>query len=973
LTTIALLVTVCFCQQEILGISSFNFCENISPDASKNGSGTIPPYLNCLDNEGETLQITTIDLRLVASGATNTSFDIDLTTVPTENANRNNKDGTRCSANGAGFENCVVTTPAKIRIESTKYIYYYRLQVVSDIAPQYCYVSRFDTITSDNMHVKTPDGGDYIHTYETDVCMQTVDVKNCMSGSSTTLCHDTESTFGNIVEIATNTFTHPETKINYKFFNNDVDCSTTKKCANCGGVTCNSENSRGTCRNTIFSFDSIRKAGNTPGFSSGFQSVCTIGGVNLTHDDLAVVSSFPISDPPPSNLESSVNAAYGNVLQDITCSGYNCGGIYNAYCQKGFADESDLLSITSTNPICLHNAVKGATDGKGEGGQQIGPIGMNLEIYSLSPRCLLYEIDEVPGVLVTVRFKVTTDTNGDGIVNEEDEESDVDSNGVSSVQEFKLTNVLGLEKISSTQGVAGARVVSVDTLDGYIGPAIPGYIVMCGDPDTRMQRSAKDEIYTDPRKKAAEPPPVDDEESDNGVNVLGSYFQQLDPDGDGLLNSGFIDMRHYVLPDEFTTDISLYDPTVNPWPIIADGLGKTVMYPRGENLNYAPAELNRTDRNAMWYYIPIEKESWIGKGCNQLGLTDLFWNTNFEGGAPNTNTGMEQCYLSPFTCVPGFTENSFGGRSIPGCLASAAFVAAEMGNETRQWQENKDQINYVIENSMPPGYYKEAPNFWTLSLTNGMALAYDPSIDPSGSIPALSFEILIDLVGSFVGYESEVPNGVILTPIICNGSIDEVNTGYITVQNRGLIAGSYEITIQCKSGLLIIQDAPLLYNDLQPGDNLTKAFKFTATTETQDASDPCIVRLTPSGGDVFVIFDEKSFNCVIDIPIIDPADPVEEEAPSNFQNDTCDCMDIPCWEGTEGKSKWDSVCYNLLIWPPVFLFIMFLAATLYFYAIQIKANKYARDSDKDIQKSYTNAIGGGNGEQGKIVENKKTN
>jgi hypothetical protein len=977
------LVMICVAQQEILGISSFNFCENISPLLNNNGTGKIPEYLNCLTEGGETITITTIDLRLVASGTTKTFFDIDLTTVPDEGADRTNQDGTKCNADGAGYENCVVTTPAKISIESTKYIYYYRLRVASDIAPQYCYVAKFDAISSDNMYLQ---GGGEIHTHETDVCMETINVEYCTTARETNNCQTTEDLFENPVDIALNTFADNTQRIKYKYTNNDANCLNTNKCANCDNTFCTPENTRGTCRNTIFSFDSIRKGGsyfdqsgnsNVPDLGlpdSFFQCL-----LNYTeHDDMPVISSYPISDPPPLKLSSKVNTAYGNVLQDITCSGYNCGGIYDALCPYGFATSNDLEKQQLPNsPLCQNNAKDGATGSK----NQVGPIGMNLGIYSLNPNCILYEIDEIPGVLVTVRFKVTTDTNGDGLVDDQDTDIYVDSNGIESVQEFKLTNILGLEKVSSSQGVAGARVVSVDTLDGYIGPAIPGFIVMCGDPDPPIENLRKNNIYTDPKIQAAENPQSDgliNTDDDTGVNVLASLYNQLDPNGDGILESTFIDMHHYVLADEYSTNQSLYDPTVNPWPIIAEGLNKTVMYPRGENLNYAPPSLNRPKRNAMWYYIPIEKESWIGKGCNQLGLTDLFWNTNFQGGAPNVNTGIEQCYLSPFTCVPGYNENSFGGRSIPGCLASAAFVAKEENSisPTQQMRDNQNEIDYVIKNSMPPQYNEANPNFWTLALTDGMALAYDPSIcgtNCQGNPPELSFEVLIDLVGTFVAYESTVPNGIIVQPIICNGTIGVPSTGNMTVGNRGTIPGSFQVQIQCVSGLIAIDNNGLLFKDLEPGEDRSQIFEYTPTIDTENIDNPCLARLLPSGGDVFVILQEVSFSCTDTAPITKPDDPTEQENPNDINVVPCGCMDMPCWEQTDGVSKWDSICYNLFIWPPLILLILFLGASGYFIVIKIRAEKLSRESDKDIDNTYAKTMKSTKQNAGDPVGNKKEN
>ena len=907
---------------QIIGITSYNLCFNVVPNANSTNS---EPYLNCTEpGNPQGLPITTIQLSLVASGTSNSAFEVNLTTVPTEGANRANKNGERCDADGGSFENCVVTTPAVMQIESTSYVYYYNLRQSSLVVPQYCYVAKFNAETTKDVSVETGGKtfGNNLGLSGTITCYQNTNVQYCQ-GSGEEECNEMIDFYGEPANIAYNNLNQsgPYPNQYYKMANQNSSSDIIKN---------DPSTAAGTCRDTMFSFDSIRK-GPKPSLCDrhSIDSFSTI-----VHDDYPTLSSFPISDPIPQGLASKVNSAYGNVLQTTSCGGFNCGGIYSAICYENFTNTSAEVNAPG---FCAYNALSGGIGSKGNA----GTIGMGLDIFSLGPECLLYEIDETPGVLVTVRVKITTNGTGDT------------DDGIDDVQEFLITNVMGGQQVSSPQLVAGARVINVDTLDGYIGPSLAGYIVMCGEPDISGRGQPYESAfvdYSDPRERVLRESERSPPTTKNEARIHASI---LDPDSLGLRNFDFIDMDSYVFNSS-----DQYDPVRNPWDVIQEGLpGKSGYYPTGENLNYSP--IDKPPRNAMWYYIPIEQQSWIGKGCNQIGLTDLFWNTNFQGGEPNSVTGVEQCYLSPFMCVPGYSDESYGGRSIPGCLASAAFKASEEGN-SEQFQYNQDQINYVLQNSLPFGYNPQQPNYWTTALEGvGQALVFDASKSKSpGAQPPLSFDVLIDFVGSFVAYESIVPNGVIINITCSNGTEGDFNVGNVTIQNRGTIAGSFIVQIECPvdSGI-DIDPSTIDYPLVEPGDFAEGEFFYDSFIEPDDfpVDDPCIVNLLPASG-TLVILQSVAFACALDEPDDEDPDPPiisgNATTPVTFG---CGCMDFACWNELEGEGTSSSPCFWIIMILVISIVLATVAATVFYCYERREASVSYQESQKIVRTRYREA------------------
>ena len=861
-------------QQDILSISSYNYCIELGDNKTQSLNTS---YLDCSggpDSE-QGWPITTIDLRLVASAISESSFIVDLTTVPDiHNSHRpnDNPNPRICGADPTKPQNCVTTTPVSITVESTEYIYYYNLHEVATVVPQYCYMGRFATINTEHLTIDnnkqkvSPLSG-------TELCYQN-DVVNYCGNTDSSRCADLADTYSQenlrIVSqvIDKEALNRGKGEYYYKWAS-----------ANKHDPYTSPTHPVGEFRDTILSFDSIRRGPKpclynqpSPSPNPTFNSI--------SRDDHPVIGEYPVPEPFPEGVASKLVFGYGDVLQSTMCSGYQCGGIYDAVAYKNYSTTSRKVVERDTDgnvkDACqrddpqdifyAYNARDGAIDGNNEPKKQknVGTIGMILELYSLGPECVLYSIDETPSVAVKITINVTNLNSTDP----------VNSNGKSNTQTVYISNLVGLPKQASPEKTVGARVISVDTLDGYIGPALPGYIIQCGKPDQVPATEPTFNDFSDPREVqyddgSRNAPPADAEEQYNKADIAGKK------------KLAFLDMRRYVVQDgpENNTD---YDPTTNPWEYIKERLPvQGGYYPTGKALDINP--FDKPARNSMWYYVDILNDAWLGPGCNQLGMTDEFWNTNFNGGSPNSDTGLEQCYLSPFMCMPGYSNESFGGRSIPGCLASAAFIAKRregvFGLDTDQFDYNGEQIEEIVKKSVPPYYNPQDPNYWPVILEGvGMALAFDPKKSKSPdaiSMPPVSFELTIELVGSFVEYISNVSNGEIVAIDCHNGSADPgvINRANVTVKNVGTIPGTYTLDIDCPKESEVTIDGQISNTPvINPGEKGVSFFDYSTTVpgdELPTDQNACVINLMPGGGDAFTILSTMLFTC----DLVDPDDP----------------------------------------------------------------------------------------------------
>lgn len=875
-------------QQEILSITSFNECINLDFSArnATTGDGTTGQYLDCSNSDNPSVSVNVTVLDLeLTANVDGNSEFIVDLVILPDYENRNRKNTNGSKCNADPSVPQNCIITAPTTIRILSTEYVFYYPLIQNTG----LVAQYCYM----MHTNILTAGDLSLNQKSRVnqgmvvgCMQDTVVKNCNPTYGGTLCAHDQGMFDPVADLSKGILKNGYSATNYW-----------------DAVPSSSDG--GKCVRTEFSYDSIRKYG----LSDDDRSVHP----NPTLDKSKTNRTYVISDPEPMDLTFSSSKIYDSVLQSIMCSGFVCG-IFNTYCYnyKPGADVYPEVPVYGGN---------------------LEPIGISFLLYQLRPLCYIFNINQVPSVAVKVVIEV-----------------DVESVGT---ETLTLSNIMGLERSSSDAKLIDARVISVDTLDGYIGPSLAGYISVCGGQQYQGPLSQKNP------QGAWSSAPQDD------LQVLPLF-----------------DMRNRTL---FNSPINGYkfdtnnDITSNPWDTIRENVPSPsgLYYPNNRFLTFStiwdtdpesygknsdpfstggdPYSVGmRLSTNVMWYYISYDKSDWLGKSCNQLGITDLFWNTNFKGSLPNRQTGVEQCYLDSYACGPGMTNATFGGRSIPGCLASAAFNAmitytniSEIPGSNGLPNPNAPLIQEIVKASMPPYYDPTNPNYWIAPIESSGALFFKPN--PSQAIAPVSFEILIDLVGTFVGYAETFPNGHIVNVSCDNATVGTQSVSLVTIQNVGLINGSYDVDIDCPigSGVTLISGFPLEYPVLSPNETYTLPFTFISDGIPDSPQKSCEIFLRPSTS-AFAILDSSLFTCDLSNNNIKPQPNDTDIPPDEPGVLGCSGCNFACFE--EVGSITDAWCFWLIVIIPSVTILVSLVSGIYFCVYRSektkKSNEYTQKIDK---------------------------
>jgi len=811
-------------QAELLSVTSFVACIDIDRSARDptTEQGRQGNFLDCTPTSDPqstgTDTVTIIDARIIAgTGGGTSAFEVDLTTVTSDTTPpTSSKDGGKCQINVD--ENGVPQPtdckksehPYSIELTSSSYVYYYDLTADESVELPYCHVLHYyDTASAscDKIKYKGPGGNKYNRYTET--CSARVErLHGCKTGSNSAnppsaQCErwmDALST-RNIYGIMTGK-NPDQTPFNISDYYS----------AYVGSAACDQEDTR-RCIRTEFSSDALRKpyppmytnvtAGITWNDAKSIQLGEMFGGAAYTLHNLALPSPLPLGlDESPAFQSSTGEPGDLQIL--------NCVGPCNA------AKQNCYNTYTPTEP--------GATRANGT---TLESEGVDIGLFGLGPSCRVYNIALTPRVAVRV-----TATLRDLVTNE--------------------TFVVSTDDVTpGTQSVSGdttapktfaMEIVTVGSLNNVLGPPLGGDVLVCGGPlGQTVSVGAKSfpaftrfDLLNPP---TSQPPPVD--------------------------KTPFFNMRTQMAPFE-----EVANPFYNPWDAVlanaaTNGDAPQGFYPSNRYMAYNDACANpdrasgdtRTcdQTNVMWYYLTPENRRFIGRGCKQLGITDMFWNVNAADGQTTASQfAADTCNSDPFICVPGFAS-TFGGESVPnpaggfyfeytpveapvtGCMASTAFeIAREVAMPPRfQFTESTETTDYlqywsglgqpelpttvlgtvdqtfslavtanILENYVPRGYNPKKPNYW-LQTDETLRLYFQPDSTvetPAGAAftPELAIELTLYLVGKFVAFDEVIPAGQI-NQGACEQSDDyeALSAQNITVTNLGTVDGQYAVDVVC--------------------------------------------------------------------------------------------------------------------------------------------------------------------------------
>lgn len=654
-----------------------------------------------------------------------------------------------------------------------------------------------------------------------------------------------------------------------------VACSKQRKAYWGADATSDASRNLPAVNQTLFGFDALRQN--------------SVHGYNF---------NLPLPDPFPAPLVFSMQNRNGAYLQPFHCFGANCQATANAY---GF-DVGAGAAPTVNPPVTNIKASAG-----------------NIHITQLSPLCVVYSVDTTPTFAVTVDIEVKNQETGE-------------------VQTMTIDNITPNNRTSSLAKLISGRIIAVDTVDGYSGPAVSGLVVVCGG-------------YKIPHSATQQTQFI------NQVPNAPNYnYTRLE----------FWDMRAAADPGSPVQD--------NPWDVLEDQI--TARAPEIDRFYPTNFQLNPTapfDSSVMWYYIAPDRMQTMNRNCGGIAFTDLFFSTSGNQDYPNRQTAQQACLHRPDLCMPG----SFDGppldplldNGIPGCLAALAFTIlsnattrAEL-NETEDGRSRLALAEKIARLSMPGSvgnlptshsYNSSAPQ-WFIADSNRLYYS------PSGTVflNDLSFELVLDVAADFVQYKNQISNGLLLvTNASCVGVTEGLDNNFtIGVENTGTLDQRYLVLVQCNPLLGYAGPTEFTTDLLSAGDQQFFNLAWTQSGGVPPATErDCLLTLFPGEVVIQAYLDNATVGCQVSLP---PA-PTFKYNGSAFPppdirpfDQGCDCWDFGCFE-----SITDSWCFIGLM---IFFSVLGLAVVAMVLTLVISEIRYkdVRDHALHAQKARMSTFGAG--------------
>ena len=825
--------TTAHAQAELLSITSFVPCIEIDLSARnpQTGQGQDGHLLNCTatsdaDSTG-TDTVTILDVRLLAgTSGGDGALEVQLTTVTSKDTPpTTSPSGTQCNINldengvPQPTDCALSSAPYSIVFTSSEYTYYYDLTVDDTFDIPYCHVLHYYSTASKGCDQIKYNSTTSEYNQYTQTCSARVErIPNCVTGGTganvaSAHCEMWMNLLAtdNIEGIMTGFYA------NHSVFN----ISQFYQAYATEEASCQAVNDTQRCIRTEFSSDILRKPSPpmAPYASNGvkWNDFWSVDHASIFSSAAYTLHDLPIPSPLPLGLDQSAKFEDDTGdLQILNCVGkcqanqQNCYNTYDAL-------EPDAVRANGTT---------------------LETEGFDIGMFALGPQCRVYNVAVTPRVAVTVTVNVTNlNTN------------------VSTI--LTTSNVVPGESTSDPLHTLALAIVGVGSLNNVLGPPIGGSVLVCGGPlastlqagGMTYKAQVQTSLLDDPSQPPTQAPPP------------------------------FFNMRTNMAPYE-----ELFNAQYNPWSAVLEYADQTgddakAFYPSNRYMQYQYMCVNDTDsdgrndaavpedtrvctpNNYAFYWIAGANKQCIGRGCQQLGITDMYWG-NGDGSRQvlSTQFAADTCTSDPFICVPGFasrigakftgnhtiTPPSFNGTisfdvgymPVSGCMATAAFeIAREIGvpptsytsvQEADEWATIWQEFEYdpaghnfpegagfgdtfyslgatghILHEYMPPGYDYNAPNYWLQQDGGTLRMYYKPSQTVSNPTlaaytPQISIELVVYLVGKFVAFEDVVPSGqIIQTECTQSTNYTALSAQRVAVNNTGTFAAQYNLQVVC--------------------------------------------------------------------------------------------------------------------------------------------------------------------------------
>ena len=902
-------ISGCYCQQEILSISSFRACVDVDTRLGQSNYNTNVTNINCGPPGTTQPPITVLNLLFSPNAGSAANFTFNLTIVAgsaNSISNSTSTDGTICQSSNPQFDLCTLTTPAVINIKSTRLSYKYRLNLQQSNIIPYCYASTslFETYKNishicgttqipvgcsvDNKGVFSCD------TSEADACIPIQNTKPVTSTISKL----------KINQMAGSALTDPFKlssfeRVQQPFFPTSVSCTNFNNLP----VYWNSHASHaGGAGQSAFNWV-FQQQGNLQGWydpnNQGFffkdpppnsnAQYCRLY-QDLNYNDLYYDSPnldirIPTVYPQPSIFGLTPSPVYRNLVTDPINGNPNL--IIPPVNITSFNFITGSISFSCAGFGCAANqderrkVLNQLNEGSGGFAAQYTNAQFATGVHSiigLAPYCAVYEITSIPEVFAEIDIEV--------IINPDQPNE--------SIETLTITNLNpSSSKRSLPSGYVYGQVESIKSSNFIIGPAIQGSIIICGQ---------------------------DYEQFTNNFNSQnpGNTFPNMQCLIPGVVcdNTQSVDLA----------DSPGFSEATNPWPTIINqsqsqpGMEKrTNFYPhpydymipnlatngKDPSFTYLPNDHGQT----FWYFVDSTTyATQFGKSCNQIGLA-------VGGNSIQQNSNL-WCNIDPHECLPGLGQTINGGlkNALP-CIVSQYFNMASglydginlpfpygtaglkpadlpfynfnSSTYINQMKSNAGDFvpfnPFISDKTNAPLYDPKNPQFW-LGKEGGTGapyLYYLPTATTNGvteSLTSVGINLVLNVAGNFVQYSVAVAKGeIVIDKSNCTINQGQSATTYIFVQNPSqTTTTNYIISLNCNPDPIfnnsIILSVPDNNQFLSLPPNTGVYVNFTVTApENEPVTNELLCIVTMSYADVATaISDQQELNCGYQITSVPP-------------------------------------------------------------------------------------------------------
>lgn len=850
-----LCVTTVRGQAELLSVTSFVPCVEIDLSAKNptTGQGDEGHLLNCTPTSSDDAEstgtdtVTILDVRLLAGASFGDgAFEVQLTTVTSKDTPpTTSPSGTQCNLNLDENKipqptDCALSTdPYSIVFTASEYTYYYDLTADDSFDIPYCHVVHYYSTANKNCDKIKYNATTSEYNQYTETCSARVErIPNCVTGGTGANVASAQCELwmnllatDNIEGIMSGLFANG-TVFNISQFYQAYATESSSCVAN--------DTQR--CIRTEFSSDILRKP--SPPMEPFFDNevkwddLWSVEHASIFSGAAYTLHDLPLPSPLPYGLDQSGKFEDNTGdLQVLNCVGKcqaNQQNCYNTY----EARDADAVRANGTT---------------------LETEGFDIGMFALGPECRIYNVAVTPRVAVTVTVNVTNLNTS-----------------VSTI--ISTNNVVPGSSTSDDLRTLAMTIVGVGSLNNVLGPPIGGSILVCGGPLANTLQAGgmtyKAQVQTSLLDDPSQPPTPGP--------------------------APFLNMRTNAAPFE-----ELANAQYNPWTAILEYANQTgddakAFYPSNRYMRYQYMCINDTDSDGRndgavpedtrtctpndysFYWIAGQNRRTIGRGCQQLGITDQYWGNG--AGAQQTLSSQfasDTCTSDPFVCVPGFASDigqkftgthnfslheingtvafDVGYMPVSGCMATTAFeIAREIGvpptsytgsHEADHWANIWQQFEFnttslfnriefgdtyyslgatshILHEYIPPAYDYNAPNYWLQQDDGTPRLYYKPSQTVSNPTiaaytPTISIELVVYLVGKFIAFEDVVPSGQILqTDCTQSANYTALSAQQVSVVNTGTFGAQYHLQVTCGIFSNIDTTTPDLYFPANRSDTL---------------------------------------------------------------------------------------------------------------------------------------------------------